>query len=44
MQHLRSLRENMLKAARPLEHLVWRAVTNLLFSQKAPFCVRVSVF
>ena len=37
MLHLRSLSENMLKAARPLEHLVWRAVTKLLFSQKLPF-------
>ena len=28
MLHLRSLRESMLKAARPFDHLVWRALTN----------------
>ncbi len=37
MLHLLFLHESMLRAARPLEHLVWGALTDLFFSQKAPF-------
>ena len=35
MLHLRSLYESMLKAARPLEHLIWRALTNLFSALSA---------
>ena len=37
MLHLHALHESMLRAARPLEHLIMRALTNLIFLKKLRF-------